>query len=656
MTPASHVSRRMIGSRIGRSALSLSLVWVALVSSADPHDSSSHIYGHVSSSDVYGEVSVNLDPETEKVGGALYMQLCSHCHDGEISRAPQRYTLEQGTPETVLASLLTGPMREVASGLSVAQKTAIAEFITRRKIEQGDVRDAGVRCTGERQQFDLDQGPVFSHWGFEPDGSHYIKPDIAGVRRDKLASTKLEWAFAYPAATRARSQPAVGGGALFVGSQSGLVYAFDLETGCTRWQFMASAEVRNAMTLSPWDSQDADPDPLLYFGDLSGNQYAISALTGALRWRQRMDAHGSATLTGAAELSSGVLYVPVSSLEEGAAIAAGYPCCTFRGSVVALDARSGQELWRRHFIPKATQTGINEVGTPQYGPSGVPVWAGMALDNDRLYIATGDDYSGDGSPTSDAIIALDKFSGETIWVQQARFGDVWNGSCEDADRINCPEDSGPDWDYGAGPVVTSDATGRRVVLAGDKGGVVAALDAATGAPLWKTKVGRGGVVAGINFGIAAHGGKVFVPVSDVPDGRTYDEPAKPGLYALDVTSGEYIWRAPAVRDLCLGRPGCYPGYSAAISVTDEYVLAGANDGWLRAFDADDGSLLWEFDTTETVIAVDGRAAKGGSIGGGQAPLVVGDRIILNSGYAFAGKMPGNALLVLRAEAPSALRK
>jgi len=277
----------------------------------------------------------------------------------------------------------------------------------------------------------------------------------------------------------------------------------------------------------------------------------------------------------------------------------------------------------------------------------VPIWAGMAMDDDRLYIATGDDYSGEGSSTSDAIIALDKSSGETIWVRQARFGDVWNGSCEDVDRINCPDDSGPDWDYGAGPIVTTDARGRRVVLAGDKGGVVAALDAETGVPLWKNKVGRGGVVAGINFGIAAHGGKVFVPVSDVPDGRNYDEPAKPGLYALDLATGDYVWRAPALRDLCKGRPGCYPGYSAAVSVTDDYVLAGANDGWLRAFDVDDGALLWELDTTQPVVAVDGRIAAGGSIGGGQAPLIVGDRIILNSGYAFAGKMPGNALLVLR---------
>ncbi len=598
-------------------------------------------------SDTYEEVYLNLDAETEKLGGALYGSHCASCHDGNVVRAPQRYILQQGSPETILTAMTDGPMREVAKGLSLEQKTAIAEYITLRKIDQRDVSLAGVACEAAKAGFDLDQPVVFEHWGLERGGSHFIPSSVASVRAEDLDTLVLDWAFAYPAANRARSQPAIGGGALFVGSQSGLVYAFDLETGCTRWQFKAAAEVRNAVTLEPWTKGDSEADPLLFFGDLSGNQYALSALTGELRWRKRMDDHGATTLTAAAELSEGVLYVAVSSLEEGAAIAPDYQCCTFRGSTVALDAHTGQELWRRHFIPEATRIGRNEAGTPFYGPSGVPIWAGMAMDAERLYVATGDDYSGEGSDTSDAIIALDKKSGETIWVRQARFGDVWNGSCEDVDRVNCPEDSGPDWDYGAGPVLAADSQGRRIVLAGDKGGVVAALDAKDGSVIWKNKVGRGGVVAGINFGLAAHDGKVFVPVSDVPDGRDYDEPAKPGLYALNIDTGEYVWKAPAAQGRCKERPGCYPGYSAAISVTEEYVLAGSNDGWLGAFDLVTGKRLWELDTTQAFVAVDGTEARGGSIGGGQGPLVVGDRIILNSGYAFAGKMPGNALIVLK---------
>jgi polyvinyl alcohol dehydrogenase (cytochrome) len=607
------------------------------------------VYANVDApnSAAYQEVTVPLDPETKAVGGALYAQHCAACHDGNMVRAPQRYVLENVSPSTLLAAMIDGPMREVAADLSLEQKTAVAEYIAERKVSGVNTADAGVACEGAPNHFDLSQTPVFQHWGLDANASHFMPPALAHITQHNINSLELDWAFAYPDATRARSQPAFGGGAIFVGSQSGLVYSFDMRTGCTRWQFQASSEVRNGLTLERWDATAKPIDPLLFFGDLTGNQYAVSALTGELRWKKRIDDHSAATLTAAAELSDGVLYVPVSSLEEGAAIAAGYPCCSFRGAIVALDAKSGDEIWRRHFIPAAEQSGVNAAGTAQYGPSGVPIWAGMAMDADYLYIATGDDYSGDGSETSDAIIALDKASGRTVWVRQARFGDIWNGSCENVDPVNCPEDNGPDYDYGAGPVISEDSKGRRIILAGDKGGVVTAMLAETGESLWKTKVGRGGVVAGVNFGLAAYDGKVFVPISDVPDGRQYDEPARPGVYALDVDNGEYVWQAPAGEDVCLGRPGCYPGYSASISVTADYVLAGSNEGWLRAFDVDNGEVLWEFDTTQAFTAVDGRMAQGGSIGGGQAPLVVGDRLILNSGYAFAGKMPGNALLVFK---------
>jgi len=595
----------------------------------------------------FAEVSQNLDSETEAAGRALYESRCAQCHDANVVRAPQRYILQLSTPEAILSALDEGLMQEVASELSLTEKTAIAEFLTNRKMSGDDVRSAGLACSQAASEFNRAATPAFSHWGFDQEGTHYIGPDIAKVTKAALPTMEMDWAFAFPSAVRARSQPALAGGAVFVGSQSGLVYAFDAETGCTRWQFMASAEVRNAMIVAPWDPADEKVDPPVYFGDVSGNQYAVSAITGELIWRKRMDDHGVATLTAASTLVDDVLYVPISSLEEGAAISADYPCCTFRGAVAALNAGTGEELWRRYFIPPAKEQATNGAGKKLYGPSGVPVWAGMSVDGDLLFVATGDDYTGEGSGVSDSVIALNRHNGEVVWVAQARAGDVWNASCEYAGKINCPDDNGPDWDYGAGPVVATGASGRKLLLAGDKGGLVVGLDPLTGKVLWRNKVGRGGVVAGINFGLAAHGGKVFVPVSDVPDGRTYDEPAKPGLYALDIDTGEFIWKAPA-EDTCNGRAGCFPGYSAAITVLDDYVLAGSNDGYLRAFDTENGAILWEYDTTQAVGAVGDRVAQGGSVGGGQAPIVVGDRIILNSGYAFSGKMPGNALLVLKA--------
>ena len=600
-----------------------------------------------SSSQSYQEVTVNVDPETSARGAAVWAAMCARCHEQNVPRAPQRYTLEQLTPDTILAAMTTGPMKEVAAEIQPADQVAIAEFLTRRKLEPIDAMAAGKMCEGDALRFDLDAPPQLSNWGFDGASSHYLPPSVAKLGVAQLNNLELDWAFSYPGATRARSQPAIAAGAIFVGSHRGIVYAFDLETGCVRWKFQASSEVRNAIIIESWDAGDATANPKLFFGDVTGHQYALAAFTGELVWSKVMDAHPALTLTAPSALVGDTLYVPLSSLEEGSAISPGYACCSFRGGIVALNPKTGEEYWRRYFLPKSELRGVNAGGSPRYGPAGVPVWAGLAFDGDLMLVGTGDDYTDPASEYSDAIIALNRHNGDIVWVHQARAGDVWNGSCEEVVKYNCPDDSGPDWDYGAGPVVATAKSGKKVVLAGDKGTVVVAIDLQTGEPLWRNKVGRGGVVAGINFGIATHNGLVYVPVSDVPDGRKYDTPANPGLFALDVETGEFVWQAPALDDNCAGRPGCYPGYSAAISVTDDFILAGSNDGYLRAFHPKTGELIWQFDTTAEFAAVDGSLARGGSIGGGQAPLVIGDRVIVNSGYAFAGKMPGNALLVLK---------
>ena len=598
------------------------------------------------SSDSYEEVTINVDLETAARGEALWNQHCARCHEKNMPRAPQKFTLEQLMPESILDAMVTGPMRELAADFEAQDKIAIAEFVTRRKLEPIDAMASGKTCDSQSEFFDFSNPPALMNWGFDDGASHYISPKVATLEANNLDRLSVEWVFAYPAATRARSQPAIAGGTLFVGSHRGIVYALDLDEGCVRWRFQASSEVRNAIVIEPWKVGDASARPKLFFGDLTGHQYAVDAVTGALVWSKTMDTHPAVTLTAASAWVDGTLYVPLSSLEEGSAINPEYPCCTFRGAVVALNPDTGEEKWRTFFAEPSEPRGVNEIGTPQFGPAGAPVWAGLAFDGDVMLVATGDDYTVPASGKSDAVIALNRHTGEILWTHQTRYGDVWNGSCEEIEKLNCPGDSGPDWDYGAGPVVVMSKLGKKVVVAGDKGSVVVGIDFATGKNLWRKKVGRGGVVAGINFGLAARDGVVYVPISDVPDGRQYDLPPNPGVFALDVDTGEFIWKAPSSNDYCRGRPGCYPGYSAAISVTDEFVLAGSNDGYLRAFDPVSGELSWQFDTTQTLVAPDGSAAQGGAIGGGQAPLVIGNRIILNSGYAFAGKMPGNALIVL----------
>jgi polyvinyl alcohol dehydrogenase (cytochrome) len=196
-----------------------------------------HANSEASNSAAYQEVTVPLDPETKAVGGALYAQHCAACHDSNMVRAPQRYVLENVSPSTLLSTMIDGPMREVAADLSLEQKTAVAEYIAERKITETNTADAGIACEGAATEFDFSKTPVFQQWGLEAGASHFMSPSVARVTKKNIASLIVDWAFAYPDATRARSQPAFGADALFVGSQSGLVYAFDMETGCTRWQF-----------------------------------------------------------------------------------------------------------------------------------------------------------------------------------------------------------------------------------------------------------------------------------------------------------------------------------------------------------------------------------------------------------------------------------
>jgi outer membrane protein assembly factor BamB len=159
---------------------------------------------------------------------------------------------------------------------------------------------------------------------------------------------RLKWAVAFPNTVRVRSRPTFAYGALYTGSQDGTVYALDAKTGCIRWTFRTTAEVRTPIVVQ--STADANGGvPLAFFGDLIGRVYAVDALTGRELWRIKADEHPSATITGSPVYHQGRLYVPVSSLEEAMADPK-YPCCTFRGSVLALDARTGKVLWKTYTI------------------------------------------------------------------------------------------------------------------------------------------------------------------------------------------------------------------------------------------------------------------------------------------------------------------
>ena len=392
----------------------------------------------------------------------------------------------------------------------------------------------------------------------------------------------------------------------------------------------------------------------VYVGDAAGQVFALDARTGARRWKTRVDAHPAAIVTGAPQLHAGVLYVPVSSYESVLTLQPGYACCTFRGSVVALDAESGRVRWQTWMIPDSARS----TGSRTLGPSGAAVWSTPTIDErlDRLYVGTGNNYSEPTSPGSDAVVALDRRTGRVLWTRQYTAKDAYNIACDipGPGHAGCPTSDGPDADFGQPPILLTLPNGRRALVIGQKSGQVHALDPdRDGAPLWTARVGEGGRLGGVHWGSAsdgravyvAQGGQGIVPVpADSPPGAMRleaDRTRGGGLVALDPATGRTLWSAPA--HSCDTRPRCSPAQSAPVTVVPGAVLSGALDGHLRAYATADGRVLWDVDTAREFTTRDGATARGGSLDVA-GPVVAGDMVLVMSGYAQHQAMPGNVLL------------
>ena len=581
---------------------------------------------------------------------ALYQENCGSCHNGGVYKAPHRMFLAMMAPDAILSSM-DGIMAEQSNALSEAQKRVVAEHIAGRRVDAEIVAQQPPVC--EDKSLDLSQPPRQIGWGVDYRNSRFQPAAMGGLSAADVPGLELKWAFGYPNAIQARSQPTVAGGTVFVGSQNGTIYALDAKTGCVRWTYRASAEVRTAVSVSSWTDGEEDPRPAVYFGDILARAYAVDAQTGELKWMTKVDDHPNATITGSPVVVENRLYVPVSSLEVVNAIDPAYECCTFRGSLVALDTSDGSVVWKTYSIDRpASEVGVTSAGTKILAPSGAPMWNSPVVDlqRRRLYAGTGESYSSPAGGTSDAIIAFDMDSGEIVWVEQATTGDAWNVGCLSQyapDPANCPEEDGPDFDFGASPMLVELGDGRDVLIAGQKSGDAMAIDPDNGEMLWRKRVGRGGVQGGIHFGIAAEGSTAYIPINDMayPEDITrykFTTPARPGMFALDARTGDLLWEN-LTENICGDLQFCNPGISAAVTAIPGAVIAGHLDGRLRIYDASDGAVLWQYDTLAAVDTVSGESAHGGSMSGG-GPVVADGMLYVNSGYGIYFHMPGNVLL------------
>jgi polyvinyl alcohol dehydrogenase (cytochrome) len=594
---------------------------------------------------------------SESVGVAQYFSNCASCHESNTEhQAPRTAVLKQMTPEHIYESLTAGTMRANAANISDADKRLIAEWLAGRKI---DTDNAGAAehmpnlCAEHPAVRNL-TAPSWNGWGVDYRNSRAQSARQAGLTPGQVSRLELKWAFGFPGATALYSQ-AVIDGQLFVSSNAGYVYSLDAETGCLHWSFHPQASVRSSFVIGRPASGTLTT---VYFGDIHGMVYAVSAATGELRWKAQSDAHPLSRITGTPVLYEDRLYVPVTSLEEPEAGQAHYACCTFRGAIVALDAKTGRQVWKTYTIPETPKAvSRNSLGYEQLAPAGAGVWVTPALDTKRraLYFGTGNAFAG-LPKTANAVMAVSLDTGRVLWTMQALPFDTWHNGCiqnvpgraagpnrgagpaRAAGRggtpyppENCPDPLGPDWDFAAPPALATTTDGRDIVIAAQKQGLVWALNPDTGAVLWKQDVAR--EIAG-GRGETLFGGAI-------DKARVYFGLVSSGHVALDLRTGEEDWYVPLVPPP--GRENAR-GVVGAVTLIPGVLLSGARDGMLRAASSKTGQLLWQFDTAREFQTVNGVAARGGSVASG-GPIVVNGMVFVGSGYpGFQGGDAGNVLL------------
>jgi polyvinyl alcohol dehydrogenase (cytochrome) len=432
----------------------------------------------------------------------------------------------------------------------------------------------------------------------------------------------------------------VAGDWLLVGSQFGDVYALNKKTGKIGWHFSAGAAIRGAITTIKKDNR-----LIAYFADYSTNVYAVDVRTGKQIWKSRAGYESQSAVTGSVTIADGIVYVPISSLEVASAADGNYACCFSSGGLVALNAGTGEEIWRYRVITEAAiESGKKKNGKPFYGPSGAPVWCSPTIDLKRglVYIGTGENYTNPATKNSDAVQALDMKTGKLKWNFQATTGDTYNAACPYF--LNCPEKVGPDLDFGMAPILTRDKNGKDILLIGQKSGIVFCLSPDNGKKIWERRIGKGGTLGGIHWGMATDGKYVYAANSDQSFGLDKKDTtwkASPGIYALDVNTGDLFWKT--AHPSCSEKENCFPNNSAAPAVIPGIVFAGSLDGHVRGYDSKDGKIIWDFNTAIHFETVNGIEGSGGSIDG-PAPVISDGMLIVNSGYGMFGQMKGNVLL------------
>jgi len=606
--------------------------------------------------------------EGGSTGQQIYQQRCAICHDHPQDRIPPKELLGTRKHDYIVRALTTGLMQMQASGLSAAEIDAVAAYLIDDAKSAGpagykppDLEDPSLRanlCKRAAPRFALNP----SDWnGFSPDLANTRFQPRPGLRVSDVRKLKPKWVFAYPGA-RAYGPPSVMSGRVFLGTVIGSVLSLDAKTGCTYWATEPGAPVRTTVSVGKWSASleagRATAHFAAYFGDSKAVVHAVNAETGESLWSTKVDDHAFATISGHPALHQGKLYVPLTSGEGSMGPRGDYPCCTFRGSIVALDAYTGEILWKTYTIPEEPKPyKLNAAGTRMYAPAGVGIWSALTVDVKRplVYGTTGESKTALSVKTSDAIMAFDRNTGSDKWAMQATPNDNWIQGCEATPPgANCPDPLGPDADFDTPGMLHAIRNGKSLLVAAEKSGLITAVDPDTaGKILWQRNLGReadassGAILRdraqlGVVFGMAADDNNIYAAVAD----PSIDKGHVPlGVYALDVSGGAIVWHTPGapVPSCSWGEKGCTGAQRTAVASIPGAVFAGSANGHMRAYAAANGEVIWDFDTARTYAAVNGVAAQGGSIEG-VATVMANGTLYVMSGFASYGGGMGNALI------------
>ncbi|HMP55964.1 MAG TPA: PQQ-dependent dehydrogenase, methanol/ethanol family [Novosphingobium sp.] len=464
---------------------------------------------------------------------------------------------------------------------------------------------------------------------------------LSQITRANVGRLGLAWSLDLPGEQALEATPLAVGGVLYFTGAFADVYAVSVRTGRLLWKHEARVWEHNPAKMAnifPLNRGCAHADGRIFSGTTDGRLIALDAATGKLLWSvETVGRTDRRTITGAPRVFKGLVIIGHGGGDSGQ-----------RGYVTAYDQKTGRQVWRFYTLPGSPEENAGdpamEMAARTWGGeywktgTGGTAWNAMTFDPelDRIYIGTGNSGPYDPEKRSPgggdnlflaSIVALDADTGRYVWHYQVN-----------------PREA---WDYKAtmGMVtatLTIDGRPRKVLMQAPTNGFFYVLDRETGRPIsaeklgkvtWAVRIdmetGRPVEYPGIRYEqgssliwpstLGAHNwqamafnpqtGLVYIPYIHLGMRFTKAPDTFLGVVAVPELSGEpnegrgaLIAWDPVAQKARWTKWHRWLWNGGALSTAGGLVFQGAADGWLTAYDAENGNELWRFDAGLGIVA------------------------------------------------------